>query len=197
MKKSALAALLIAVVFPILGIAQKTATVIAIQANIRKLPSTDAGVVVTVKQGAKLKLLSTEFISGWYNVSWGKAKGWIHGNTIEFTTANTNNSKRSSVDKWIYFAESNSAKYYYNPAKTIRIGSTVKVWSKAVSDSSYETESMAQYEFRCGSEQYRLLAGAKYGSNGSAYVTVTRPEKYFTSVIPETIIEALYLKLCR
>ena len=89
----ALLTMLIAVVFPIFCVAQKTATVIAIQANIRQLPSTDSDVVATVKQGVKLKLLSTEFISGWYNVVWGKKKGWIHGNNIEFATADTKNSK--------------------------------------------------------------------------------------------------------
>lgn len=196
MKKSALALLLIGVVFPILCIAQKTATVIAIQANIRKLPSTDADVVATVKEGAKLKLLSTEFISGWYNVSWGKAKGWIHGNNIEFTTANTNKSKRSAVNKWIYYAASRTESYYYNPAKTNRTGSNIKVWVKVVSDSTFDTTLMAQYELKCGSDQYRVLAAARY-NNGASYGSVYRPERYFSPIVPDSVMESLYYKLCR
>jgi len=177
--------------------AQTTATIITLQSNIRESASIDSEVLATVKKGAKVKLLSTEHVSGWYYISYGKIKGWIHGNNIRIAGVKTVTKTSKAEDEWIYYASSSEEKYYYNPAKMSRTGSFVRLWTKSVSKKTLEKTGMVQMEIKCQSQQYRSLAGVEYYESGAVSRSWNKSTAPFSTIIPETIIEGLYDTVCR
>jgi len=177
----------------------QTATVITTQSNIRETPSTNSKILAKIRVNVKLKLLSNEHVDGWYFVLYGKIRGWVHGNNIEINSQNSiiRKTRNNSRDEWIYYAASSTSSFYYNPAKTIRAGSNVRVWTKEVSRTSYSTEAMEQLEFNCQMGRFRSLAGVLYNSSGTSYRSWDKPKANFITIIPETVVESLYKKLCR
>lgn len=177
--------------------AQTNATIITLQSNIRESASIDSEVLATVKKGAKVKVLSTEHVYGWYYISYGKIKGWIHGNNIKIAGIKAVTKTSKAKDEWKYYTSSSEGNFYYNPGKMSRKGSIVRVWTKRVSKTTYETLSMIQYEVQCSTEQIRSIAGALYNTNGSVYRSWDNQKARFESIIPETVSEALFEKLCQ
>lgn len=197
MKRQIFFAILIMAVCSVSVWAQKTATIITLESNIRESSSIDSEVLATVKKGAKVKVLSMEYVNGWYYISYGKIKGWIHGNNIQIAGVKTVAKKPKVNDEWIYYASSSDERYYYNPAKTTRTGSLVLLWTKAVSKKTLEKTGMVQFEIRCQSQQYRSLAGVEYYESGAISRSWNKSTAPFSTIIPETIIEGLYDTVCR
>lgn len=63
----------------------KNIQVISKLANIRELPSMNAGVVKKAARGMVFQLVNSESENGWYQIYINNNKtAWIHGNTVEF-----------------------------------------------------------------------------------------------------------------
>lgn len=178
---------------------QTKAVVIKTYANCFAKADANSKVIATLTKGKKVALNSTKHFKGWYSVSFGKVKGWIDGNDIEFEDdlPDLSDLAIKTKDSWVYYARGSSGRFYYNAGKLTRNRSTVYVWTKEMSDTTYESLSMVRYEIKCGTELYRTLAGVKYNSKGEAYDSVARPLSYYLTVLPETIMEALYETVCK
>jgi hypothetical protein len=178
----------------------QTATVKAIQANVRERPSNTAAILFKVRQNAKLKVESLEHTNGWYYITKGSQKGWIYGDAIELADNTIGKGKNeysvAKANKWVYYASSDEGKYYYNAGTMTRSGSIRRVWAKMVYLGTYDTGSMVQYDVKCGGGQYRTLAGVTYYKSGSVKQSFDRPSSYYSTAIPETIMDALVKAIC-
>jgi hypothetical protein len=88
--------LLIGLLFVPVCIAQttQTATVIAVNANLRGTPSESGKVVQVVPQNTKLEVFKQK--EAWFLVQAPEYVGWMHGNTIKLDPPPTT----ASIDGW-------------------------------------------------------------------------------------------------
>lgn len=89
---AALIAMLICVI-PVIALA-KTGTVTASSLNIRKSASSDADVVGTLREGAKVTIESSS--GSWYKITAGKKKGYVYKKYIKVGSGSSDSSSSSS-----------------------------------------------------------------------------------------------------
>jgi uncharacterized protein YgiM (DUF1202 family) len=196
MKTKLLFLLVLIVLCSGMAFSQTEARVIATNANIRDVAGQNGKVKATVKKGTKLKVLSEDNTDGWYNVSYGKIKGWIHGNAIELKQQPVS-AFRSTANVWIHFASGDDAHYFYDYGQMIQKGFGFRVWVKSVFIENKETASMMQYDVKCDTNQYRRIAGVSYYADGSIKFSQNKPQVDYQIIIPETILASLAEEGCK
>lgn len=196
---------------------QEYATVIAVQANLREGPASSAQSVGVVKRNARVRLLLNAHRSGWYWVASGKVKGWIYGNSIkidefENLLRQVRKERLPSLDKyalkrkdyssvyedeWLLYEATTDDYEYYNPSKMTRIGRLVSIWTKSKNKITDKTTQTSLLQIDCGNSRSRSLAGVKYYASGAVEHTWDRPSAAWSVIIPDTIAEAIMIRVCK
>lgn len=194
-------------------LAQSTPVIVVTkQAYIREEPSQKSKVVATVPKGTRLA--SSANSGNWSYVTKTGIRGWIH-HTVITNYAVKSMEKHPNIQpagngdsdfnpdlaaqeflehQWEYYAtENDGTRRYYNLG--FRPDKIVHIWSKAVSSDKRETREL--FEFRCGSDEYRILSVVDYDSDGNVSDATDHPSREFTYVVPESVGQQLYNVACR
>lgn len=221
--KKLLLCLFFCVLFSITIFAQKTNVPVIVttqQANVRDEPNLQSKVVGTVKRGQKLA--ASAYRGNWIYVSNGSLRGWIHGTTIKSLSEPSHDNFDSFIkkrkgaiedysekykDEWLYYVSSETAHYYYNPAKVKREGNLVSAWIEERDKNDGIVLSKDLMQIDCRAQKFRTLVGVKYYSftiypNRKERYKLTTPESHeptnprFSTIIPDSIGESLADTIC-
>lgn len=196
------------------GTAQDTmpyTAAVTVRATLRETPAEKSKSAGILPKGTELQVHAEKGRTGWYYVTAGRLRGWIHDSMfvpLEISTVKSSDelpdipesvgTRTTSPETrgWKVYATSVAGDHYYKPFGILWADNIARLWTMRLAPSGEETDNYLVID--CVRKEFMLLDSIDYDGAGKAlgstsFKSVARP----SPIAPDSVVYTLSRELCR